>query len=131
MRVADILRTLANNLEHAEGGAPDPRIQNPAELIDVAVVADTEKPSPNGTTASGNDKEPEELFLPPLQQKQELLKKAVGVENIYDDGTASDQEEQQDDMSAEREDIVDRIKQLSGVPTAAIQELSNDEVFDD
>jgi cell wall-associated NlpC family hydrolase len=131
MRVADILRTLANNLEHAEGGAPDPRIQNPAELIDVAVVANAEKASPNGTTASGNDREPEELFLPPLQQKQELLKKAVGVENIYDDGTASDQEEQQDDMSAEREDIVDRIKQLSGVPTAAIQELSNDEVFDD
>jgi hypothetical protein len=133
MRIADILRTLANNLEHAEGGAPDPRIQNPGELIDVEVVADTEKASPNGTTASGNDKEPEELFLPPLQQKQELLKKAVGVENIYDDGTASDQEEQEqeDDMSAERQDIVDRIKQLSGVPTAAIQELSNDEVFDD
>jgi hypothetical protein len=30
MKVADILRTLANNLEHAEGGMPDPRIQNPA-----------------------------------------------------------------------------------------------------
>jgi hypothetical protein len=135
MKVADILRTLANNLEHAEGGAPDPRIQNPAELIDVEIVDNGEETSPNGTTASGNDKEPEELFLPPLQQKQELLKKAVGVENIYDDGTASNQEEheeqQEDDMSAEREDIVDRIKQLSGVPTAAIQELSNDEVFDD
>ena len=26
MKVADILRTLANNLEHAEGGTPDPRI---------------------------------------------------------------------------------------------------------
>ena len=134
MKVADILRTLANNLEHAEGGAPDPRIQNPAELIDVTVVDNAEQASPNGTTASGNDKEPEELFLPPLQQKQELLKKAVGVENIYDDGTASDQDEQEtqqeDDMSAERQDIVDRIKQLSGVPTAAVQELSNDEVFD-
>ena len=134
MKVADILRTLANNLEHAQGGAPDPRIQNPAELIDVQVVDTADKPSPNGTTASGNDKEPEELFLPPLQQKQELLKKAVGVENIYDDGTASDQEDQEkqqeDDMSAERQDIVDRIKQLSGVPTAAVQELSNDEVFD-
>ena len=145
MKIADILRTLANSLDgHAEGGAPDPRIQNRAELITiddgqdaVGVVAnaEVEKPSPNGTTASGNDKEPEELFLPPLQQKQELLKKAVGVENIYDDGTASDQEEQEknneDDMSAERQDIVDRIKQLSGVPTAAIQELGNDEVFDD
>jgi hypothetical protein len=86
MKIADILRTLAANLEHAQGGAPDPRIQNPGQLIDVAVVADADEPSPNGTTASGNDKAPENTFLPPLQQKQELLKKAVGVENVYDDG---------------------------------------------
>lgn len=137
MRIADILRTLANNLDHTEGGAPDPRIQNPGELIDVAVVANTDvdMPGPNGTTASGNDREPEDLFLPPLQQKQELLKKAVGVENVYDDGTPAeqfeDEKEQEDNMSAERDDIVDHIKRLSGVPTAAIQELSNDEVFDD
>lgn len=137
MKIADILRTLAANLEHAQGGAPDPRIQNPGQLIDVAVVADADEPSPNGTTASGNDKAPENTFLPPLQQKQELLKKSVGVENVYDDGgpeyqhAQEKQQEQQDDMSGERDDIVDRIKQLSGVPRAAIQELSNDDVFDD
>jgi hypothetical protein len=135
MRIADILRTLANNLEHAQGGAPDPRIQNPAELIDVVAVADTEEPSPNGTTASGNDKAPENTFLPPLQQKQELLKKAVGVENVYDDGGPEHQHAEEtadeDDMSAERDDIVDRIKKLSGIPTAAVQELGNDDVFDD
>ena len=137
MRIADILRTLANNLDHAQGGTPDPRIQNPAELIDVAVAsgpADAEG-NPRGTTPAGNDKEPENLFLPPLQQKQELLKKAVGVENVYDDGTPAEQHEQtcaeEDDMTQERGDIVDRIKRLSGIPTAAVQELSNDEVFDD
>ena len=137
MKIADILRTLANNLDHAQGGTPDPRIQNPAELIDIAVVAgpaDAEG-NPSGTTPAGNDREPENLFLPPLQQKQELLKKAVGVENIYDDGTPTEQheetKEQEDNMSGERDDIVDRIKRLSGIPTAAIQELSNDEVFDD
>jgi len=135
MRIADILRTLANNLEHAEGGTPDPRIQNPGQLIDVAVVADTNEPSPNGTTDSGNDKAPENTFLPPLQQKQELLKKAVGVENVYDDGGPEHQHAEEtaeeDDMTAKRDDIVDRIKQLSGVPTVAVQELSNDDVFDD
>ena len=135
MKIADILRTLANNLEHAQGGTPDPRLQNPGQLIDVEIVDGGETASPNGTTASGNDKEPEELFLPPLQQKQELLKKAVGVENVYDDGGPEHQheteQEQQDDMSTERQDIVDRIKQLSGVPQAAVQELSNDDVFDD
>lgn len=132
MKVADILRTLANNLEHAEGGAPDPRIQNPAELIDVAVVDNAEKPSPNGVTASGNDREPEELFLPPLQQKQELLKKAVGVENIYDDGRPGEEGDANADApTPEEEDLLDRIKRMAGVPVAAVQELSNDEVFDD
>jgi len=135
MKIADILRTLAANLEHAQGGTPDPRIQNPAQLIDVVAVADNDKPSPNGTTDSGNDKAPENTFLPPLQQKQELLKKAVGVENVYDDGGPEHQHAEetaeQDDMTDERDDIVDRIRQLSGVPTAAVQELSNDEVFDD
>lgn len=137
MKIADILRTLANNLEHAQGGSPDPRIQNPAELLDVTVVqgpADAEG-NPGGKTPAGNDKEPENLFLPPLQQKQELLKKAVGVENIYDDGTPAEQHEEataeEDNMMPEREDIVNRIKQLSGVPVAAIQELSNDEPLDD
>jgi len=135
MKIADILRTLAANLEHAQGGAPDPRIQNPAQMIDVVAVADQNEPSPNGVTASGNDKAPENTFLPPLQQKQELLKKAVGVENVYDDGGPEHQHAEEtadeDDMTAERDDIVDRIKRLSGVPRAAIQELSNDDVFDD
>ena len=132
MKVADILRTLANNLEHAQGGAPDPRIQNPAELIDVAVVGQDDESSPNGTTASGNDREPEDLFLPPLQQKQELLKKAVGVENVYDDGQPADSsDENAEAPDPEEEDILDRIKRMAGVPVAAIQELSNDEVFDD
>jgi hypothetical protein len=132
MRIADILRTLANNLEHAEGGAPDPRIQNPAGLIDVEVVADTEKSSPNGTTASGNDKEPADLFLPPLQQKQELLKKAVGVDNVYDDGQPADpSDENAEAPTPEEEDILEKIKRMAGVPVAAVQELSNDSVLDD
>jgi hypothetical protein len=134
MKIADILRTLAANLDHAQGGAPDPRIQNPGALIDVDIVAnaDAEKPSPNGVTASGNDKEPEELFLPPLQQKQELLKKAVGVENVYDDGRPGDAgDENAQAPTPEEEDLLDRIKRMAGVPVAAVQELSNDEVFDD
>ena len=131
MKIADILRTIANNIEHADGGAPDPRIQNPAQLLTV-----DEKPSPNGKTPSGNDKAPEDLFVPPLQQKQELLKKAVGVENVYDDGGPVEQHEAEQaetdpDTEAALADIVTRIRQLSGVPKAAIQELSNDDIVDD
>ena len=132
MKIADILRTIANNIEHTEGGAPDPRIQNPAQLLDVTA----DKPSPNGETPAGNAKQPEDLFVPPLQQKQELLKKAVGVENVYDDGGPAeqheaDQTETDPDIEAALADIVTRIRQLSGVPKAAIQELSNDDIVDD
>jgi len=130
MNIADILRTIADFAEHqADPGRPDPGIQNPAELVDVQVVAEPSDEDTSDKTPAGNDKEPE-IFLPPLQQKQELLKKAVGVENIYDDGTATEQaeaEETEEDTSAESEDIVNRIKQLSGIPTAAIMGLSDDE----
>lgn len=135
MRLADILRQLADTIDQKSNPAtPDPTIQNKAEPMalptgqNVIVIKHAEpEDSPNGTTASGNDKNPEDLFLPPLQQ--ELLKKAVGVENVYDDGDTVEQEEQECDT--EQEDIVDRIKRLSGVPVAAIQELSNDDVVDD
>lgn len=135
MKIADVLRRLADTIDgHAQGAAPDPGIQNPAELLSIPtgqhIVTDAEpeeKPCPNGKTPSGNDKGPEDTFLPPLQQKQELLKKAVGVENIYDDGTAT----QQDEEEQVKKDVVDRIKQLSGIPAAALQELSNDEPLDD
>lgn len=137
MNIADVLRRLANTIDqHSQGGNPDPGIQNPAEMIAVptgqhAVVVDvdTEKSSPNGKTASGNDKDPD-VFLPPLQQKQELLKKAVGVDNVYDDGTATEQaeaEECDEESDDQQEDIVNRIKQLSGIPTAAVMGLSDDE----
>ena len=142
MKIADILRMAANALDNANtGSVADPKLQNQAELETVVIPGQEpvetvhnveEKPSPNGTTASGNDKEPEELFLPPLQQKQELLKKAVGVENVYDDGRPGDEcDANADAPTPEEEDLLDRIKRMAGVPVAAVQELSNDEVFDD
>ena len=126
MRIADILRTLANNLEHAEGGAPDPRIQNPAELIDVLIVGNPESADSNNKTAAGNDKSPEELFVPPLQQKIELLKKAVDVENIYDDGQPSEA-----DAEPEQEDALVMLKKAAGLNPGVMQELANDEPLDD
>jgi hypothetical protein len=142
MKIGEILRKIADAVDAEEGittQAADPRLQNQAELIaipqepvEVVANAEVEKPSPNGKTPAGNDKEPEELFIPPLQQKQELLKKAVGVENIYDDGRPGDaSDENAEAPTPEEEDLLDKIKRMAGVPVAAVQELSNDEVFDD
>ncbi len=134
MKIADILRVLANNLDHPQGGAPDPALQNPAGLIDVAPTQEPKSSAqPQEKTPSGNDVSPEEVFLPPLQLKQELLKKAVGVKNVYDDGPPGDQAQREtpEQDNGNQEDIVDRIRYLGGVPVAALQELSNDEIFDD
>lgn len=138
MKIADVLHKLADLANSIDDSADQSQsevaviapIEQSTEIIDVEGQS-----SPNGTTPSGNDKGPEDVFLPPLQQKQELLKKAVGVENVYDDGGPAEQNESEetheDDMSAERDNIVNRIKQLSGIPVAAIQELSNDDIVDD
>lgn len=106
---------------------------NIAEILrKVADAIEDEMSSrPNSTTDSGNEKAPD-VFLPPLQQKQELLKKAVGVDNIYDDGTATEQAEIEETGEHEQTctDMVDRIKRLSGVPTAAISDLADDGPLD-
>jgi hypothetical protein len=57
-----------------------------------------------------------ETMVAPLQQKLELLKRAVGVENMYDvnDG----------------EDELDRILKIAGVPTASVFDAGDDEPLD-
>jgi hypothetical protein len=139
MNISDILHRLANNIDgHNDGARPDPELQNPAQLNAIPTgqnVVDVDNaPTPNGTTASGNDTAPD-LFLPPLQMKSELLKKSVGVENVYDDGVPTEKDaiggvdgESQDQAI---NDIINRLKNLSGIPLAAVQELGSDEVFDD
>jgi len=54
-------------------------------------------------------------MVAPLQQKLELLKRAVGVENIYD---------------IHEEDELDHILKIAGVPTATIFDAGDDEPLD-
>lgn len=68
MRVAELLRKLADVIASAEGATPEQ--PNKAELVQVDV--------PN------NDESEPGVFVPPLQAKLELLKKSVDVPNVYD-----------------------------------------------
>lgn len=139
MKIGDIIAKIGELISAVEPESNNQPVAGMAPIIintGSAPATTNDTPSPNGQTTSGNDKEPEDLFLPPLQQKQELLKKAVGVENVYDDGGpdeqhADEQKTEIEKLQAQQQDIVNRIRQLSGIPTAAIQELSNDDVFDD
>jgi hypothetical protein len=118
MKIADILRNIANNLDGATAGSvADPRLQNQAELIDVAI--DDGQNGVEIDVDQENTADNDEVFLPPLQAKLELLKKAVGVDNIYD--------EQED----EQEDELVTLRRAAGINPGVMQELTNDEPLDD
>jgi hypothetical protein len=130
MKISDIFRTLADAIDQEQNpGSPDPRLQNPAELVAVAAPGpySDQVDAPQNQDAGADD----EVYVPPLQLKLELLKRAVGADNIYDAGEAraDDVEEpahhDHHDHHGHTDELA-RMKQL-----AAIQTLSDDEVFDD
>lgn len=71
MRVAELLRKLADVIASAEGDDTAGNEQpNKAELVQVDV--------------DHTDDSDSNVFVPPLQAKLELLKKSVDVPNVYD-----------------------------------------------
>lgn len=99
MKMADILRNLADELDGQEQGAADPQ---QAALTPVEVER-----TDSDEVDSGH-------FMPPLQQKLELLKKGVGVANAFD--------QEHNGAPDELEDI----KKLTGIQAVIQQEASED-----
>jgi hypothetical protein len=113
MRAAEILRQMADMIDQKsqpKPQAPQQHAGNP-DLIPV----------------------PDDVFLPPLQGKYELLKKAVGVDNTFDEnvGNVSDDPEASNHkvtpMSPEETDALERMKKAAGVNALIINDLSDDE----
>jgi len=103
MKISDVIRSISDivqkkPLERSSGDNTSDFTAFTGDLQEVE-LPDTkvEAPERAGKTPSGNDKSPEDLYVPPLQQKLELLKKAVDVENIYDDGPPDVQYQATDD----------------------------------
>lgn len=87
MKMAELLRQLADRLDSIDQGNDNVLSQNTAEP------------------------EADSKFIPPLQQKLELLKKGVGVESEYDDDDAE----------------LNTIKKNAGISPAVIHLASDDE----
>ena len=124
MQIAEILRKLADIVDNQQDpGRPDERIQNPAELepIKTGLAVDT----PDNTDQAVDDKD----MVPPLQLKLELLKRAVGVNNIYDDERADETHDAADTGT----DELDIIKKNAGIAPQAviISAAGDDDPFDD
>ena len=98
MKMADILRTMADKLERiesggAEGGSPE-RPENTGKSAD-----DFQHDVQDGAESGDRDVDTGAM-IPPLQQKLEILKKTAGMDNAFDD---------------QGSDELDDIKKLTGV----------------
>lgn len=102
----------------------------------------------NDSLAQNDEPSTDNVMIPPLQQKIELLKRAVNVDNFYDD-----QEEQSKSaaqqihltvnvppgqsnskldltINGKHLDDVNQLKRLAGVPVATIFDAGDDEPLD-
>ena len=123
MKIADVLRQVADAIEQQDAGRPDDQIQNPAALSAVPTGPyGGEVTAPCNQDAGADD----EVMIPPLQLKMELLKRAVGVDNVYDPG-----EPRADETHGSEDDEINHIRRMAGVPVAAVMELGNEEITDD
>jgi hypothetical protein len=127
MNIADILRKVADLADQqANPAIPDDQIVNPAELAEVpAGPYGDEVETPDNADLGAED----DVMVPPLQLKLELLKRAVNVNNIYDDQRA-------DEVTSNDEDPLAAIKRNAGISsggmTAVIHGIAGaDEPLDD
>ena len=108
MKITDLIGDFVNIFgepkrpeEHIIGGS-DLEIQN--------------RPDVHQVHADHEDHTEVDTMVGPLQQKLELLKRAVGVDNMYD--------------VTDGEDELDQILKIAGVPTASVFDAGDDEPLD-
>jgi hypothetical protein len=110
MKASEILRGLADLLTNLEqGGEQD---------MTSKYTPDTQEPT--GVDQAGT-------FVPPLQAKIELLKKAVDVDSIYDQ-TGPD--EDLTGQGADNEDELVRMRKMAGINPVVADEAASDEPLD-
>lgn len=81
MKMADILRNLADKLENIEsGGESSDRPENTAKT-----AGDFQNDVEDGAESGDKEVSTTEKMMPPLQQQLELQKKGVGMENAFDE----------------------------------------------
>ena len=118
MRASEILRQMADMIDaKSRPQQPHPQQQAP----------------PQSDTDSELIPVPDDVFLPPLQAKYELLKKAVGVDNTFDEnvGKVSEDPEASNHkvtpMEPDEQDALSRMKKAAGVSAFITHELGDDE----
>jgi hypothetical protein len=111
MRASEILRQMADMIDAKSQSQQPSQQQSTTDLIPV----------------------PDDVFLPPLQAKYELLKKAVGVDNTFDENVGKVAEDPEASnhkvtpMEPDEQDALSRMKKAAGISAFITNELSDDE----
>jgi hypothetical protein len=137
MRIADVLRAMISMIDAAEqesaGAGQQPTVvvvNNPTHQEPAQEPAPQPVAQPaHALTPVAVDNKPESektTMVPPLQQKMELLKRAVSVDNEFNNGF--DQIDQEEGKS--HPDELEHIKKMAGLNPLIQQELANDDPLD-
>jgi hypothetical protein len=121
MKASEILHGLADLMAGIEGGAGQNAVPQGTAQVQTATMTPVKVDNTDGANST--------TMIPPLQQKIELLKKSLNVDNEFDQGF--DQvEQEQEGRQPEGGDDLARMKQMAGIKTVATQELAKDEPLD-
>ena len=116
MKPSEILRSLADMIDAKQSALT----QSGPLAARIQPAPSKEAPEIGAGDGSGLAQQPDDIFIPPLQLKLELLKKATGVENVYDD-------EEAEQAEANSYEDLQAIKRNAGISVTAISELGDDE----
>lgn len=146
MRVADLLRAMVDMVDSAEqqnsGGSAQPAptvvvVNNtpnnqPQQQPQQQPVPQQQQPAGtlNPVQVPNTDDSEKTTMVPPLQQKIELLKKSVGVDNEFSQGFDQVDQEHDAEQGHQQPDELDRVRQMAGIPKSIQHELAKDEPLD-
>ena len=118
MKISDLLRDFADT--HLLRGIADAADeQSEKEETEEPAAPTVVKAEPEGDNIDA----PDNVFIPPLQQKIEMLKKATGVENVYDD-------EDDKDVQPERHsypNVMTQMRKNAGLNPTVLNQLVHDD----
>jgi hypothetical protein len=127
MRASEILRKLADVIDSQETGDMSNSQQAIQAVAPQQVPAQAQRAELVSVAVSNNDTADSGTFVPPLQAKIELLKKAVDVDSIYDQ---SGSDEDLTGHGDDNEDELAQMKKRAGIHPVVASEAADDEPLD-
>jgi hypothetical protein len=118
MKLSDIMRDLADLIDANQNLKTD---DTSSQSVDYEIENTSDSSSDSDLA-----QQPDDLFIPPLQLKVELLKKAVGVESVYDE------DDDKEDSAQHSYNELSAIKRNAGIDTnpVVLDALGDDEPLD-